>query len=188
MIVPPLITTLGRSDLWPRLGSTNYCHFFDWARPSSGQRADLERLLPLSPLLESHRFYTETDGISSKSLNLVINYKGRAGEDEMKSRIPITSEEVIVRRTRFISWEGLERERGNCEALKDLVCLKLPTVSGQGCRGGGHWLAGWSNCSRIYIFIVCLSKTGYTSLCQRFSLEKIVYSFFYSSIGGRDEW
>ena len=26
---------------------------------------------------------------------------------------------------------------------------------------------------RIYIFIVCLSKTGYSSLCQRLSLEKL---------------
>ena len=66
-------------------------------------------------------------------------------------------------------WET-ERE----EAFKD---LKL------GCQvcqpSGGGWGAALyfgQTVFRIYIFIVCLSKTGYTSLCQqRFSLEKIFY-------------
>ena len=66
------------------------------------------------------------------------------------------------------------RDTGREEAFKDLKLVAAKCVS----QGGGWGAALYfgQTVFRIYIFIVCLSKTGYTSLCQqRFSLEKIFY-------------
>ena len=47
------------------------------------------------------------------------------------------------------------RERGSSEGLKDLVCLKLPTVSGVTGWGVAGWLAGQTDPGFISLLFVC---------------------------------
>ena len=84
----------------------------------------------------------------------------------------VFSWKVLIEIRKYVwdwSWETLREE-----AFKDLKLVAAKCVS----QGGGWGAALYfgQTVFRIYIFIVCLSKTGYTSLCQqRFSLEKIFY-------------
>ena len=84
----------------------------------------------------------------------------------------VFSWKVLIEIRKYVwdwSWDT-----GREEAFKDLKLVAAKCVS----QGGGWGAALYfgQTVFRIYIFIVCLSKTGYTSLCQqRFSLEKIFY-------------
>ena len=137
LIVPPLITTLGRSDLSGHGWETLIISLV-WLGRDQVTPPDLDRLL-----------HPAVPSLLQKNWQVMVKWNSGFSWHSKK-----------------LYWEGQDllpgkdwrvdggRERGSSEGLKDLVCLKLPTVSGV---TGWGVLASWLVKLLQDLYLYCLS-------------------------------